>query len=223
MTTLAIDTATRTIGIGIARADEVLYEKSWRSDNFHTVELAPAAKLAFKESGLRKRAIKHIAIAIGPGSYTGLRIGLAFAKGFAFGPSLPIIPVPTLDILAAGHPLDERQLLAIIQAGRGRLNAQAYQAKDGAWQAQGEAYLTTLEEIYAAVKKPTLLCGELSAEQRKRLGRKHKLVQLAPPALSLRRPAVLAHLGIQALESEEAPASSALSPNYLKTAANLPA
>jgi tRNA threonylcarbamoyladenosine biosynthesis protein TsaB len=218
MTILAIDTATKTIGIGLVRAEEILYEKTWRSDNFHTVELAPAVKAAFKEASIRKGAIRTIAIANGPGSYTGLRIGLAFAKGFAFNKLLKIAPIPTLDILAAGHPLAERQLIAIIQAGRGRLNAAHYEAKKDNWQLTKSPYITTLDDLYSSINTPAILCGELSVAERKRLRRKHKMVQISAPALGVRRPAILGQL---ALNSASESSSRGLTPEYLKTQADL--
>ena len=58
---------------------------------------------------------------LGPGSFTGLRIGLALAKGMALARHLPVIGVPTLDILAAAQPVREENLVAILLAGRGRL------------------------------------------------------------------------------------------------------
>ncbi len=222
MTVLAIDTATRTIGMGLARPDEILYEKSWHSDNFHTVELAPAVQTALQQSGTSVKDLQSIVLANGPGSYTGLRIGLSFAKGLAFQRGIPIIPINTLDILAAAHPLDDRTLIAIIQAGRSRLIAAHYKVQNEAWTQSGEAYIATLEELYESINEASILCGELSAEERRRLARKHKKVQLALPSQSVRRPAILAELALALPEAEATQRRLGLTPDYFKSEAALP-
>ena len=72
-----------------------------------------------------------IAVAIGPGSYTGLRIGLAFAKGLALANKTRLIGISTLDILAAAMPQAEGVLIAIAQAGRSRIWAGTYHWQRG--------------------------------------------------------------------------------------------
>ena len=79
----------------------------WHSQNYHTVELAPSIQHALAQASLKQGDLKAIAVAIGPGSYTGLRIGLALAKGLAFAERLSLIPIPTLDVLAAGQPIQK--------------------------------------------------------------------------------------------------------------------
>jgi tRNA threonylcarbamoyladenosine biosynthesis protein TsaB len=109
---LAIDSSTRSSGVAIYDGVQVLYESSWQSAQFHSVELSPAIDLALQRVGLGTKDLKAIAIAIGPGSYTGLRIGLALAKGLAFARTLPLIAVPSLDVQAAGQPLQDLPMAA---------------------------------------------------------------------------------------------------------------
>jgi len=139
MTIVAIDTATKSMGIALANPSFVLFENIWQSDNYHSVELAPSIRRALMQTQTKLSAISAIALAIGPGSYTGLRIGLAFAKGIATSLGIPIIPIKTLDILAAGVAIDDKPLIALIQAGRSRFNAASYSAKEGHWLPEQEA------------------------------------------------------------------------------------
>ena len=118
---LAIDTATKMLGLALHDGAEVVNESIWFSNNHHTTELAPEVALAFRRAGTSQDQLTAVAVAQGPGSYTGLRIGMALAKGLSLAHNLPIIGIPTLDILAMAQPQREEPLLATLQAGRGRV------------------------------------------------------------------------------------------------------
>ena len=76
---LAIDTSTRTVGVALYDGDQIWNETTWTSHDYHTVELAPGIQDILQKSGVAITEIEAIAVAIGPGSFTGLRIGLAVA------------------------------------------------------------------------------------------------------------------------------------------------
>ena len=86
-------------------------------------------------------------MAIGPGSFTGLRVGLALAKGLAMARGLPLVGIPTLDILAAAQPFMEMPLAATLRAGRGRLAVGWYRSNAGAWQPVEKVEVLTLEAL----------------------------------------------------------------------------
>ena len=119
---LALDTSTRTVGLALYDGVQVLSEAVWTSNDYHTVELAPAIAETFQKTGLDAGALGALAVALGPGSFTGLRVGLALAKGLALARKLPLVGIPTLDILAAAQPLLRRaepvHLAAVLRAGR---------------------------------------------------------------------------------------------------------
>jgi len=78
---LALDTATKTMGIALHDGSQVLAESIWSGVGHHTIELAPEVALMLRRIGGTTATLSSIAIAQGPGSYTGLRIGMALAKG----------------------------------------------------------------------------------------------------------------------------------------------
>jgi len=220
---LAIDTATSKIGIALYNGVEVLHEAVWQSPYRHTVELAPAIEEALQRTGLSIADLDAIGLAIGPGSYTGLRIGAAVAKGIAMAQKLALVAVPTFDILAAVFPPDpDLQMAAILEAGRGRLAVGWYEVQDGAWQSAKEPELFTPQELSKAIRTPTLVCGELDESLRKLLGRKHKNVILTSPAASLRRPAVLAEIAWESWQKGEISDPESLAPVYLQTSEKIP-
>lgn len=212
---LAIDTSTRAIGVALHNGNQVLNETVWISRDFHTVELAPAVAEILAKSELTLSDLEALAVAIGPGSFTGLRIGLALAKGLSLANRLPLVGVPTLDILAAAQPTQHERLVAVLQAGRGRLAVSWYQIENEVWKSEGEIELLTPLELNKRIHKPTLICGELSEEAKGLLGRKHKNVVLASPAQSVRRPACLAELGWERWKAGKVDDPAILSPIYL--------
>ena len=221
---LAIDTATRKIGLALYDGVQVVQEAVWQSPNRHTVELSAAIDNALQRAGLTPNDLTAIALAIGPGSYTGLRIGTAVAKGLALAQHLPLIGVSSFDILAAAQPvMPEHQLATVLEAGRTRLAVSWYSADEQSWQPKGQPNILTPDEFAKKIRTPTLICGELDEDLQKVLGRKRKNVKLASPANSLRRPAYLAELAWARLQAGETDDPATLAPQYLQTGENIPA
>jgi len=219
---LAVDTSTRMVGIALYDGIQVLAEMAWSSHSYHTVELGPSVKEMLAKTGVTPDDLRALGVATGPGSFTALRIGLAFVKGLAFSEHIPIVGIPTLDILAAAQPLSDMQLAAVLKAGRTRLAVGWYHVVNGMWQSAGRLENLTLDEFSESVREPTLVCGELDDEARQRLGRKYKNVTLASPAHSLRRPAVLAELAWQRWVAGDTDDPTTLSPTYLHHGAPIP-
>jgi tRNA threonylcarbamoyladenosine biosynthesis protein TsaB len=221
---LAIDCASRKMGVALYNGVEVLHEAVWQSLSRHTVELSPAIADALERRGDTIEDVQVVAVSIGPGSYTGLRIGAAVAKGIALAQRIPLIGVPTFDILASSQPvMEEQQLAVVLEAGRGRLAVGWYQSEEGIWQPTGKADLFTPEAFSKKIRKPTLICGELSEEVRKKLSRKRKNVTLASPAESLRRPSFLAELAWARWQAGDVDDPAEMAPYYLQTGENIPA
>jgi tRNA threonylcarbamoyladenosine biosynthesis protein TsaB len=164
---------------------------------------------------LKPAELGALAVALGPGSFTGLRIGLALAKGLALAQEIPLIGVPTLDILAAGQPILPLPLAAVLQAGRGRLAVGWYQAIEQEWKSASQVEILTPQELSERIQSPTWVCGEFTEEERRLLSRKRKNVLLASPALSLRRPAFLAELAWKRWQAGQVDDPASLAPIYL--------
>lgn len=213
---LAIDTATRFAGLALYDGDIVRSEAYWRSQDHHSVELMPAVVRALDQQGVAVQDLSATAVAIGPGSFTGLRIGLSVAKGLALSQNIPILGVPTLDILAFPHQQQRRPVLAVIQAGRGRLCAARYERRRGRWRQRGNFELTTLDGLVELLSGRCLICGELREEERNYImERTTEDVVFARSSQSVRRPACLAELAWQRFQSGQRDELATLSPIYL--------
>jgi tRNA threonylcarbamoyladenosine biosynthesis protein TsaB len=203
------------LGLALYDGATVAAELIWTSRARHTVELAPALSGLLSRTGLSMGGLSALAVARGPGSFTSLRVGLAFVKGLALARKLPIIGIPTLDAVAASVPVQETPLAAVIQAGRGRIAVGWYHTSENGWQAKGQIEATTADKLAESIHHPTLIVGELSAEERQRLARKRKNIQLASPAQSVRRPALLAELAWTRWQAGHVDETASLAPIYL--------
>jgi tRNA threonylcarbamoyladenosine biosynthesis protein TsaB len=217
---LAVDTSSHTIGLALYNGVQVASELVWTSQDYHTVELAPALAdlLARRQIGVKD--LSAVGVAIGPGSFTGLRIGLALAKGLVLAQKLPLIGIPTLDVLAAAQPVSANTLAAVLHAGRGRLAVGWYKAEDREWRPAAPIEVLTPQDLAERIQSNTLVCGELDEEERHLLSRRraHSTranIWLASPAQSLRRPSYLAELAWQRWQSGLVDDPTTLSPIYL--------
>jgi tRNA threonylcarbamoyladenosine biosynthesis protein TsaB len=93
---LAIDTSTQTMGIALYNEPTVIGEMMWVTASHHTVELAPAVEDLLRHCSVQVMDLQAIAVALGPGSFTSLRIGLALAKGMSLSLHIPVIGIPIL-------------------------------------------------------------------------------------------------------------------------------
>ncbi len=227
---LAIDTSTAQVGLALCDDGGVGAESIWRSRQHHTVEVAPALVELLRRCGITMAEVAALAVAVGPGSYTALRVGLAIAKGLALPRKLPIVGIPTLDILAAGTPPVKVPLVAVLQAGRRRIAVGRYRslapARDrralwgsapaARWKPDGGVRVTTVEELASTIDEPTLVTGELTPDERQRLARKKTNVVLAPLSECVRRPSILAEMGWARWRSGQIDDPRQLAPIYLQ-------
>jgi tRNA threonylcarbamoyladenosine biosynthesis protein TsaB len=212
----AIDTSTRTVGLALYDGIQVIGETIWTSHDYHTVELAPAVAETLDRCGVDLPGLKVIAVAIGPGSFTGLRIGMALAKGMCLARHLPLIGIPTMDILAAAQPVLPMPLAIVLKAGRGRLAVGWYHAQNGSWTISEKGIeVLDIHRLAQRIQQPTMIAGELNEEERRALARKYKNVNLASPAQAIRRPAFLAELAWKRWLSGQLDDPATLAPVYL--------
>jgi tRNA threonylcarbamoyladenosine biosynthesis protein TsaB len=225
---LAIDTATRQIGLALHDGQRLIAELTWESDNNHTVQLAPAVSGLLETQAVDVRELSGLAVCAGPGSYTGLRIGVAFAKGVAGARDLPLVGMSTLDILAAGQPYAQsgHGLITVVQAGRGRIIVQTHKWRKGGWASRAEPQLMTWEALINSVDGPATVTGDIDAAGfealRAATARETPApISIAPAAYRLRRAGFLAEYAWEQLRAAgDDPARYAparLTPVYVKT------
>ncbi|GAB4497424.1 MAG: tRNA (adenosine(37)-N6)-threonylcarbamoyltransferase complex dimerization subunit type 1 TsaB [Anaerolineales bacterium] len=214
---LAVDTSTSLVGMALYDDDQVLGEMTWTTKQHHTTELSPALSGLLKRCGVTMSMIHALGVAIGPGSFTSLRVGLSLVKGIALARNLPVMGISTLDVIAAAQPISKYPLVAVLQAGRMRVAFGVYKSHKSGWQAEGPVRSGTLDELIAEIETPTVIAGELTSEERKKIA-KRKTMELASPTLCVRRPAVLAELAWRRWQENQVDDAAALAPIYLHVA-----
>ncbi len=224
---LAIDTATQYISIALHNGKQILAESSWYSPNNHTLTLASETEALFVKAGIEVADLTEVAVCTGPGSYTGLRVGVSFAKAIASARQLPLIALSSLDILAVAQPTLSRQLIGVIQAGRGRVIWQSFEfTRKGQWSPKTEPALSEWSEMLAQIEGTTMISGEINedvVDAIKAEKAKGKSIVIAPPAFGLRRAGFLAEEALRQVRDIEPEArlekfpSAQVMPVYLKT------
>jgi tRNA threonylcarbamoyladenosine biosynthesis protein TsaB len=186
---LALDTSTATAGVALYDGRQVLAETSWLAGRAHMTALLGEVQATLARAGVEPEQLTGLAVAHGPGSFTGVRVGVSVAKGMAVGLGVPLWGIGTLEVLARAGATADRAVRAVLEAGRGRFVTALF---------AGERCLepprnVSLEELVELARAPALVVGELTAEARLRLERETP-AELASPAASLRRAGYLAEL-----------------------------
>jgi tRNA threonylcarbamoyladenosine biosynthesis protein TsaB len=173
MMLLGIETATTVCAAAVVRDGTVLAEELVDERNVHAERLMGMIDAAFRKSGTTLETMDGIAVSIGPGSFTGLRIGLSVAKGLAYASGKPILPVPTLQGLArkaadaGGYVSGVKLILPVLDARRGDVYCALYRQAGGDLQQVWEQQIMPLEAIAAAVHEWQVL---VTGDAREALG-----------------------------------------------------
>src|SRR5690606_31385114 len=117
---LAIDTSTQVTGLACYDASGVIAECTWQSGRDHTSQLLPQLTMLLRHVGRTPDSITAIGVALGPGSWSGLRVGVSTAKGLALARNLPVIGIGTLDMLTHQHQQHGLTVVPIVRLGRER-------------------------------------------------------------------------------------------------------
>ena len=185
MSILSIDTSSQVSSVAVLSAERVAAELSMQGALTHSETLMPHIGTALEMARVKKNELEGIAVSIGPGSFTGLRIGLAAAKMMAYALHIPLIAVPTLEALAHHTICEGVRLVPMMDAQKGNVYAQEF-----AWEPGAEG-LTLREshplvilprtEVLAGLEhstQPVLLLGD--AMQKKGVDELPTGVRLAP-------------------------------------------
>jgi tRNA threonylcarbamoyladenosine biosynthesis protein TsaB len=187
MLLLAFDTSTRQASITLCSESAVLSEYTWFAGNNHSVDLLDHLQRMIAEQQITLQQLSAVAVALGPGSFNGVRVALATAKALAFSLQKPLVGISTLEIIAAQQRHWHGPVCALVEAGRSELYAAFYRfdehiSADGSVSYQSKhlseyllfspeqlaIYLQEHESTWFVTddkqEKPRILfCGEISA------------------------------------------------------------
>ena len=162
MTIFGLDTAGRTLSVALMQDGRLLYESFLDGGLTHSETLMGLVDTAFKATGLTPAGVEVWGVCSGPGSFTGLRIGLAAVKGLAFVTGAACAPVSTLEALAQGCPGGEGTVLCALDARRGEVYWAAFDLSAGHERLSPDAAgsVASLADFIKNCKKPLFFVGD---------------------------------------------------------------
>lgn len=218
MTILAIDTSTLVSSVALAEEGRLLAELTLQTKKTHSEHLMPHIADILEKAGKLRSDLTAIAVSIGPGSFTGLRIGLATAKALAYTLHLPLVGVPTMAALAFGCYAPGLTLAPMLDAQKGNVYFSLYRWEERVFQeltAPAVAAIEIVLEQLSQANVPVVLLGEAAILFRERVIQYTNL--FLPPANSIiSRAGSTALLGLERLKAGKADDVESLEPLYIR-------
>lgn len=214
---LAIETSSLVSSVALLHGDTLKAELTIQARLTHSEQLMPHIADMLDKASVPKTKIDGIAVAIGPGSFTGLRIGLATAKGLAFAWNIPIIGVETPTSLAWNFVGVSDIICPLIDAQKGNVYAAAYQWQRDTLQQLEDVHIAPLTEILNTLEakgNPVVFCGDGSLLGKKEIIEKTPLFRMAPPTMCIPRAGSVALAAQQRLLAGDVDDCMTLTPAY---------
>ena len=207
---MAVETSTLAGGAALLDGDRVIGELLLDVRITHSERLMPAIDRLLRDASWTTTSLEGLAVAVGPGSFTGLRIGLSAVKGLAWALGLGVAAVPTLDALAATLPFAAHPVCPVLAAGKNEVYCSLYRWDGATMRRQWDDLALAHDELASRLTEPTILLGDgahLIASRHARL---------APPHRRMPSAAAVGVLGLARFRAGEVVSAGELSPFYLR-------
>ncbi|MGH7311444.1 MAG: tRNA (adenosine(37)-N6)-threonylcarbamoyltransferase complex dimerization subunit type 1 TsaB [Candidatus Rokuibacteriota bacterium] len=210
MRLLAVETSTLAGGVAILEDDRLRGEYILDVSATHSERLLPAIDRVLADAGWSPGDLQGLAVAVGPGSFTGLRIGLSVVKGLALALGVPVVAVPTLDAMAAALPFAALPVCPVLDARKGEVYCCLYRWEGSVMRRQWDYLALAPATLAARLIEPVVLLGDGAHL----VDTPH--ARLAPPHRRVPSPAAVGVLGLARLGHGESVPAAALTPIYLR-------
>ncbi len=197
---LAVDTCTARASIALRDDTTLRAEMTWEARRHETATVAARIRDLMRTCHITPEDLGCIAVAVGPGSFTGVRCGLAIGKGIAVARGLPMIGVTAFDVIAHAQPPQLTPMLALLEVGRSRVAVCPYDWHAGIPSVAGEWKVYSWTELAERAEPPLYVCGDVAPPL---IAALRPAVTVAPAVLNLRRAGYLAELGMARWERGE--------------------
>ena len=207
---MAVETSTLAGGVALLDGERVIGEYLLDGRITHSERLMPAIDRLLRDAGWTAASLEGLAVAVGPGSFTGLRIGLSAVKGLAWALGIAVAAVPTLDAMAASLPFATHPVCPVLDARKNEVYCSLYRW-DGATMRREWEYLALAPASLAArLTEPTILLGDGAHAVPSR----H--VRVAPAHRRMPSAAAVGVLGLARFQAGQIVSARELSPFYLR-------
>ncbi|MFH1063003.1 MAG: tRNA (adenosine(37)-N6)-threonylcarbamoyltransferase complex dimerization subunit type 1 TsaB [Candidatus Omnitrophota bacterium] len=160
MICLAVDTSSKFLCIVLMENDRVLRKYNQNKARAHGQFLIPGIQTILKKQKIRLKDLDCLAVNIGPGSFTGLRIGIAAVKGLSLGLDIPIISISSLDLIAFNCKDVKKTICPIIDAKRKQVYGAVFKQAANSLKKQGKYFLGPIDQLLENLNSETLFCGD---------------------------------------------------------------
>jgi tRNA threonylcarbamoyladenosine biosynthesis protein TsaB len=218
MLILGIESATKQVGCAIGGHEGVLASTHSARARRHAESLAPQIQFTLSQARIEIDEVSVVAVDIGPGLFTGLRVGITSALAIAFGLSVPMIGVSSLDLVAFPVRHTRRLVVAVIDARRGELFTAFYRQVPGGLQRVTEPQVMTPNDLYGdlqAASTECLLVGDGALRYRERFSKMTK-IEVADESLAYPSASSLVTLAHARALREDFVQPGEISPLYLR-------
>jgi tRNA threonylcarbamoyladenosine biosynthesis protein TsaB len=215
---LAVDTSSDVGGVALWQDDVLLGETVWVGRSNHSTRLFAALDAVLAAASISLDDVTHLVVASGPGSFSGLRVGVSAMKGIAMARGLPLTGVSTLDVTAWQLSPMSDQILTAINAGRGQVYVAAYEGNGENWSRITDYSIQSIADA-AASAGDRLVVGEAADTMVEAANAAGRAIQTAPVGWNVRRPAFLAELGWRYFRAGGADQRERIEPLYLRRSA----
>ncbi len=216
MYVLGIETSTPVCSVGLVEDDRMLTSYSQNTGLRHAERAMAMVERAVEDAGLIPADLQGVAVGSGPGSFTGLRIGMAAAKGLCIALNLPLLAVPTLKGMAAPFVFEGMPVCAILDARRGGVYAGVYSLDTGVLSARLPDGAFPLEDLMPRLPKPVLFVGGGGLTYRDRIEACMGADARFAPGAAHPSGASVALLGVEALRAGHAVDVATAEPEYMR-------
>ena len=216
---LALDTATDKGSLALVSEDRVLLEYTLESHGTYLTRLMPGVAALLDQTGTNLIDLAAVAVSLGPGNFTGLRIGLATAKTLAWSLKCPLVPVPTMEVLAAQFPYHPNPIGVVMDAKRGEVFWGLFACPEDQPQVLEGPLRLAAADLPARLPRPVLLTGPgLDVHLNILTAHLPPEITLVPPELRSLQAPTLARLARYRLQQGLTANPAQLVPTYLRPA-----
>lgn len=204
MRVLSLDSSTETASCAIMEDNKLLGEITFNYEKQHSVILMTMIDNLLTNLHLDITSLDGFVVAQGPGSFTGLRIGMATIKGLSFGSGKPFVSISSLDALAYNLPFAPGIICPIIDALRNNVYNRLYRTKEGKLSALGDCSILSMDDLIESLssyEEPIYFIGDGTYKYKEKLISALPRLYFAPPHLNLNRASSLGELGLNLLNS----------------------
>lgn len=161
MNILAIETSTKQFSLAVCQDRKILAQKNIKLNKVLSDSIIPAIKKILNQAKVSLTQLDGLAIGLGPGSFTSLRVGVSTMKGLAWALKLPVAGIPSLDALAMSvQGNDLKSICVLMDARRNQVYASFYEKKGGQLKRKSEYFLTAMPNVLKKIQKETILIGD---------------------------------------------------------------